>query len=133
MSRKGKIALGIVLVVIVLLLLVVIAGGLYAWHFWNGSKNITVKAVGASRVPDGKYRGEYAYFHVTATVDVTVKGGKIEEVTIVEGSTNRKQMETVVQRVIDGQTLEVDTVSGATVSGKGVLKAIEDALTGSSQ
>ena len=36
--------------------------------------------------------------------------------------------ETIVDDVVDKQTLDVDTVSGATVSSKVILKSIENAL-----
>lgn len=133
MGRKGKVALGIGIGVGALVLLLAIAGGIYAWRFASGSKKITVRDVDISTVPDGEFRGEFKFFHVSAVVEVTVEDGRMTDIAIVKGDANRAHMETAVQKVIDRQTLEVDTVSGATVSTKAVLKAIENALTGGSQ
>ena len=36
----------------------------------------------------------------------------------------------MIDKIIEGQTLDVDTVSGATFSSRGIISAVKNALTG---
>ena len=94
------------------------------------TKPIEVKTPDFASLPDGTYRGSYDGGMVKAVVDVLVAGGRIEKVTIVS---HRNGMgtpaEVIVDDVVRAQSLEVDTISGATRSSKVILKAIEEALT----
>lgn len=36
----------------------------------------------------------------------------------------------MIDKIIEGQTLDVDTVSGATYSSRGIISAVKNALTG---
>ena len=92
--------------------------------------NIDVSTPSFTALPDGTYRGSYGSGLVSATVDVTLAGGRIEKVAIVSHRCGRgKPAEAIVNDVVRTQSLEVDAVSGATRSSKVILKAIEIALT----
>lgn len=132
LSRKGKIALIVGMSVGAVVLVLMVVAGIYSWRFLSATRKITIEDVDISRVPDGEYPGDFKVFHVSAGVSVTVRDGEITRITLTGGDANRQQMEEVIDRVVDRQTLQVDTVSGATVSSKAVLKAIENALTSSS-
>ena len=81
------------------------------------------------KVKDGTYVGFCDMILITAMVRVTVAGGKIEAIDLLEHHYNKKYSgEPVVKQVLDKQSLSVDGVSGATYSAHTVLKAIERAL-----
>jgi len=60
---------------------------------------------------------------------VTVAGGKITAIDIQRHDHGRgAAAEKITDRIIAEQSLQVDTISGATYSSKVILKAIEKAL-----
>lgn len=83
---------------------------------------------------DGVFTGSSNGYGGEITVQVTVENGQITDISILSapGETDpyfslaRSLLDTVKQR----QTWEVDTVSGATYSSRGILGAIRNALTG---
>lgn len=83
---------------------------------------------------DGVYTGSSRGYGGEVTVQVTVKGRKITGVSIVSvpGETAEflAKAKGVIDRVLQAQTWEVDVVSGATYSSRGILGAIQNALTG---
>jgi uncharacterized protein with FMN-binding domain len=81
--------------------------------------------------PDGVYRGEYkSGFPVKVVLDVTVQNHYMTEIDIVEHECSAigKQAEKIIGRIIKKQSLNVDAMSGATVSSESILKAVENAL-----
>ena len=82
--------------------------------------------------PDGVYRGEYdvSGTPVKVVLDVTVQNKALAAIKIIKHSSSPigKRAEVITERVIAGQSLNVDVVSGATASSKAILKAVEDAL-----
>lgn len=92
--------------------------------------NLVINDVDISQVPDGTYTGSHDFKIVAAEVSVEVRDGRIVAVDILSHNTGRGQLgETVVDTVVEKQTLAVDAVTGATASSKAILKAIENALT----
>ncbi|MCR4401638.1 MAG: FMN-binding protein [Firmicutes bacterium] len=93
-------------------------------------KSLPMADVDMSRVADGTYYGSYSMFPVSARVKVTVRDHRISEIELVEHRHGRgAAAEAIPGRVVDAQSLDVDTVAGATYSSKVILKAIENALT----
>lgn len=93
---------------------------------------IEIKTIDLSELKDGEYIGKY-YVNESAgaTVKVTIEGNKIINIGIVEHKCARgKKAEIITNSVINRQSLDVDTISGATSSSLVILKAIENALTG---
>jgi uncharacterized protein with FMN-binding domain len=92
---------------------------------------IKIEAVDIASVKDGDYEQYENYSLDTAKVRVTVRGGRIEGIKLLEhkhGPGAKHSGAPVMDRVIAKQGLDVDVVSGATGSSKVVLKAIEGAL-----
>jgi uncharacterized protein with FMN-binding domain len=88
-----------------------------------------ISDVDLSKVQDGTYVGFYDMILITAMVRVTVAGGRIETIELLEHQYFKKYSgEPVVKQVLDKQSLSVDGVTGATYSARTVLKAIERAL-----
>lgn len=83
---------------------------------------------------DGVYKGTGTGYGGAITVEVTVENRSIVSVKILsapgETASFLKRAEAVIDSVIQSQSWEVDVVSGATYSSKGILAAIQNALTG---
>lgn len=92
-------------------------------------KGISIARVDLSKVKDGTYTGDFDAIVIEAKVIVKVKNHEIVDVELVKHKNERgKGAEVIPQRVVQAQSLQVDTVSGATNSSKVILKAIENAL-----
>ncbi|HOQ76873.1 MAG TPA: FMN-binding protein [Thermoclostridium sp.] len=95
---------------------------------------ISISDVDLSKIEDGVYTGYYDAKLVSAKVRVTVKNHRIESIELTEHNNGRgKPAEIIPDKVVEAQSLDVDTVSGATSSSKVILKAIENALNSASQ
>lgn len=91
------------------------------------------KAAGSFDLEDGVYRGTGTGFAGDITVSVTVKEKQIISIDIISSSDDEAfftRAKTVIDKIIEGQTLDVDTVSGATYSSCGIISAVKNALTG---
>ena len=83
----------------------------------------------ARTLEDGVYQGEWSIPPVTAGVEVTMKDGRIAAVQLVRHDHGLGGgAESLPRAVVESQSLELDAVSGATVSSKCILKAVETAL-----
>ena len=83
---------------------------------------------------DGVYVGSATGYGGLITVQVTVEGGQIVSVEVLDHSGETDSFYNRAAAVIDSillyQTWEVDAVSGATYSSNGILNAVKNALTG---
>ncbi|MBS4031245.1 MAG: FMN-binding protein [Clostridiales bacterium] len=78
---------------------------------------------------DGTYTGKYSVFPVSAEVEVTVENNRINEIRLIKHRHGQgAAAEIIPSRVVETQTFEIDSISGATFSSKVILKAIENAL-----
>ncbi len=85
-----------------------------------------------SSIEDGIYGGEYNNGLVFVRVEVTIQGNTIAGVRILEHRNGMGQpAEAITEKVVSSQSLEVDAISGATMSSQTILKAIENALINS--
>jgi uncharacterized protein with FMN-binding domain len=93
-------------------------------------RDTTISDVDLLRVADGTYTGSYEIFPVIAEVKVTVKNHRMAGIELVKHRTGQgAAAEVLPGKVVATQTLKVDAISGATLSSKVILKAIETALT----
>lgn len=92
---------------------------------------IEIEAVDFSALADGSYVGDYKAEMGSATVKVEAKGGRVTGVELVafDSSPIGVPAKAIPARVVERQSLEVDTISGATYSCRVILKAIANALT----
>jgi uncharacterized protein with FMN-binding domain len=92
--------------------------------------NTKINDIDLSNISDGFYTGGFKGYRWSNTVNVTVVNHKIVNITFVKGQQFRvKEVEDkLIGEVIDNQSLNVDTVTGATISSKAILKAIENAF-----
>lgn len=81
---------------------------------------------------DGTYEGTGVGFGGDITVSVTVADGKITDIQVIsadgEDPAYYNQAVSVVDAMLEAQSTEVDTVSGATYSSTGLIDAVSDAL-----
>lgn len=81
---------------------------------------------------DGTYTGEADGFGGTVKVEVIVKKQKIKEVNIVsadgEDGSYLTMAKDIIPKILDAQSAEVDTISGATFSSTGIKNATKQAL-----
>jgi uncharacterized protein with FMN-binding domain len=95
-------------------------------------KILTAKMPDLTPIADGVYRGNYdlSGVPVEVTLDAIIQDKKIIKIEIVEHSSSPigKKAERIIDRIIEQQSLDVDTISGATASSKAILKAVENAL-----
>ncbi|MCL1819764.1 MAG: FMN-binding protein [Oscillospiraceae bacterium] len=124
MKKKLLIAGGIVLVILIGMFLTVTNG------LSEGAK-VTLNGIDLTTVPDGSYTGTYDFKRWSNKVVVHVKDNQITAIDIVDdipGATVTDCSGEMFRRVIAAQDTRVDAVSGATVTSKAYLKAIEDAV-----
>lgn len=80
---------------------------------------------------DGTYTGTGKGYKGTVTAKVTISGGKIKTIDV-SGSDDAayfgKAKNGIVNKIISGQSTNVDTVSGATYSSNGIISAVRNAL-----
>ena len=87
----------------------------------------------AAAYTDGEYTAEGKGIGGKVPVTVTVKDGKIAEVTVGDNSETQgigsKAVEQLPAKIVEANGLEgVDAVSGATVTSKAIFTAVEEAL-----
>lgn len=96
-------------------------------------RTLTLNEVNFSNLKDGSYTGSYEggmYKWRENTVRVTVKSGKVTEIEVLSHKENQSKEFTdeLFSRVIEEQSLQVDTISGATLTSKAYLQGVENAL-----
>jgi len=92
-------------------------------------ESIVISPVVMEDLQDGTYEAALDYTLVTARVSVTMTGGRIESIRILEHKHGPNHgTEAIVDRVLERQNTDVDVISGATGSSKVILKAIGDAI-----
>lgn len=142
MKRKGRRKMWIVIFVILGVLVAVIVGGILSTAPGRREvMNLTINNIDFSKLRDGTYEGEFigTKDHLRDTkVQVTISSGKISDIKIIKGAINKNgqpaeltgglSMEDVYGKVKESETLQVDTISGATLTTKTHLKALENAL-----
>lgn len=98
------------------------------------AKSISGGDLDLSKIKDGTYEGSGTGFHGTIKVSVTVKDHKITAISVLSSSDDasffNRAKSGVIAGIISSQSLNVDVVSGATYSSKGIIAAVKNALTG---
>jgi uncharacterized protein with FMN-binding domain len=96
----------------------------------KNSDMLIIKDVPISSVKDGSYEGSMQHGPDTAKVRATISNGKIIVINILEHRHGPWHgADAIADRVIAVQSLNVDSVSGATLASKVMLGAIENALS----
>ncbi|MDC7219061.1 MAG: FMN-binding protein [Spirochaetales bacterium] len=89
-------------------------------------------------VADGVYTGEATGFREGLVVEVTVTGGTVSEVEVVDHNEVGAQYYTrpvklIPKLIVDEQKTNVDGVTGASATSYAIMSAVENALSGAAQ
>lgn len=119
----------ILLIIFIVVLLFFIAGKIVMKNMVRNVQHIPVSMPDLSVMQDGNYIGEYSITPVYVKVEISVHNHQITGIVILEhGNGLGSAAESIVNYVVKKQSLDIDAVSGATVSSKCILKAIENAI-----
>lgn len=127
MKKRLKILLSICAVIIIL----VIAAALIIpmLDLTGEAADIEVGSIDLTYVQNGTYRGEYTVDLVSVSLTVEVKNNSITSINIDEHDNGLgKKAEVITEDIISKQSLDVDCISGATISSIVIRKAIETAF-----
>jgi len=141
-KRRGKSKVWIVFLVIIGV--IVIGAGAVMLALEPGRReamNVTIGEIDFDHLQDGVYTGEYKGMkdHLRdVKVQITISSGKLAEVNVIGGAmANEKQtteiknglsIHDVFNQVVQSESMQVDVISGATITSKVHLKALENAL-----
>ncbi len=93
----------------------------------------TVSPSQISKYNDGMYTGEGSGKNPGTKICVTIANDKISDITVVNTYDNAEYFDeaalALFPEIMTTQSTVVDTVSGATLSSKGILQAVNDALS----
>ena len=88
----------------------------------------------ASDVPDGVYTGTGQGFGGAITLSVTVDSSRITKIDVLsaefEDAAYFETATALLDEILATQSLEVDTISGATFSSRGLIEAVRNAIKG---
>ncbi len=137
-KRKGKGKMSVWLIVLIIIVAVLGIGGAIGWSYLsrehNEARNISLDGADFNNLKDGVYIGVYEggmYKWRANEVQVTVSSGKVADIEQLNSSDPGKEnanQSLLYDRVIKAQSLQIDTISGATLTSKAYLKAVENAL-----
>ncbi|KWX89223.1 FMN-binding protein [Paenibacillus riograndensis] len=140
--KKRKIKKWIVICIILGVIALVILGGiLFSAPGRREVGRLTFGDIDFKKLHNGIYVGQFTgtkdHFRDTK-VQVTIRGGQISDIQILKGAIDkqgkpleRKRGQSIADlfgHVIQSQSLQVDVISGATLTSKAHLKALENAL-----
>ena len=102
---------------------------------------LSFPSINFKKLHDGTYIGDYkgTKSHLRdAQVKVTITSGEISDIEILKGAVDKegqplkikagKSIEDLFNEVVESESLQVDVISGATLTSKTHLKALENAL-----
>ena len=130
MKKRKRIGLTVGIIILVLGMAV----GLFMLEL-KTTQRLAIGRVDLTALDDGVYRGRSGFILRSNALAVTVTDHRITKIEILRDAMvpvedMRKMVYTeLFTSVIDGQTVDVDVVSGATVTTKQYLKSIENALS----
>lgn len=125
MKRFLKVLLGILVVLVIF-----IGIGFYSMtKDIKEGKTVEINNVNIATLSDGEYNGKFSFSRWQSEVNVIVKNGKIMEIKLISPPLVPDISTQLFDEVIKNQRIDVDVVSGATVTSKAHLKAVENALS----
>ena len=98
------------------------------------ARSVPLDLVDFKRLKDGVYIGAYEggmYRWRVNSAQVTVSGGRVSDIKSLSAGyeyKDQEKLQALYDRVISAQSLQVDTISGATLTANGYLMAVENAL-----
>ena len=97
----------------------------------TGTVNST-ESTASGQYVDGVYNGSASGYHGMTSVQITVENGYITAIEVLSTGDDmeffNQARRSVISGIISAQSIDVDTVSGATFSSNGIIGAVSDAL-----
>lgn len=125
--KKGKNKLLMIIGIVAAVIIVILAGGLIAvTRGLPEMQELVINDLNPGELPDGLYTGEFSRYRWSNRVKVTIEGGRIVDAQPDSGGALEQELS---ERIVARQSLLVDIDTGATVSSKAFLKAVEEALS----
>jgi uncharacterized protein with FMN-binding domain len=131
----------VIIIGIVIIAVISFGGILLSLSGRHEVQKLTIDFVNFGKLDDGIYIGEYTGIksHSRDTrLQVTIYEGKISDIKILKGALDKEgnpteltgglNIDDLFENVIKSQSLQVDVISGATLTSKTHLKALENAL-----
>ena len=129
MSKMKK---RVLIIVCLVILSSFVLGGKYLMVVQDYKDQVAAIKIGdinLAEVSDGSYIGNYDVSIIKAEVKVDVIDHKIMNIELIKHENGKgESAESIIPQVIEAQSVQVDTISGATNSSKVILKSIELAL-----
>ena len=128
-SKKRGLKAGLVVLIVIAL---IVAGGLLFLLFGQDIKDVQIRDIEIDKLPNAIYTGELTGSRFGNKLEVTVREGRIVDIRIVKDMAIAipELSADLFNKVMAKQSLQIDSVSGATVSTKAYLKSLEMALDG---
>jgi uncharacterized protein with FMN-binding domain len=129
--RFMKKAVRVILILVVAIIAIGVVGLFFLTRGLKSGSEMEISSVDPSSLSDGVYNGSYSGGRWSNELAVTMKGGNIQDIKIIKDMdiAPPEISSELFNRVIKTQNINVDVVSGATVTSKAYLKSIETALT----
>ncbi len=116
-------------IVIVIAVIITSAVAIVSVRMIGQVKAFDKSGIDLSHVADGVYNGHSETDLVKVDVRVTVADGRIEDIEILKHECGKGHpADVIVSDMIKDNTVEVDAVSGATMSSEVIKDAVRDAL-----
>lgn len=84
------------------------------------------------RLRDGVYEGRSFKFPGQMVISLTVQGEKISDIKILKHPAPKRYtqiLDSLIASIIESQSTDVDSVTGATISSNALKRAVDDAVT----
>jgi uncharacterized protein with FMN-binding domain len=135
-KRRGK-GKGCLIALLIIVLILAVGGGI-GWAMFSRehreARSLPLNAVDFGKLDDGAYHGLYEggmYRWRRNECVVTVTDGKVTAIQLAgskDPGAGNTRAEELYDRVIKAQSLQVDTISSATLTSKAYLQCVENAL-----
>lgn len=113
--------------VILLLLCLFVFAAFYSIH--KKAEKTVIGNVDLTDKADGVYTGEYTISPVAVKVKVTVRNKIITDIVLEKHNNGLgEKAEVLTKQIVEQQNINQPLITGATVSSKVILKAVENAL-----
>ncbi|MCH3917102.1 MAG: FMN-binding protein [Spirochaetia bacterium] len=117
--------------------LLLLSSCLYGFHYTHkiaayrkAVAEISISDVNIPAIPNGTYIGECNVDLISAKVQVTMQDGRIVDIILLKHKNGHgTAAETIPDKIVSEQRIDIDAISGATNSSEVIEKAIENALT----
>ena len=103
----------------IILLLFLIIVFFFDYQVKKETLALEIQNVDKSTISDGKYQGVYDSYRFSNQVEVTVINHRITEINPIQIQKGRQSLvDTLIEKVIKEQRVDIDVISGATASSK---------------